>query len=107
MVNALAELEASGVAIYADRGAVDGTTPHGRAMLQMAAARPERRHECLTTLALEALSLSRIPIHLPLSVLTSSPRNTDLCCLSLVSELHQIDRLDCREMPENCALSGV
>jgi DNA invertase Pin-like site-specific DNA recombinase len=34
---ALAELEAAGVAIYADKEAVDATTPHGRAMLQMAA----------------------------------------------------------------------
>ena len=33
----LAELEAAGVAIYADKEAVDATTPHGRAMLQMAA----------------------------------------------------------------------
>ena len=37
VVNALADLEASGVAIYADKEAVDATTPHGRAMLQMAA----------------------------------------------------------------------
>ena len=34
---ALAELDAAGVAIYADKEAVDATTPHGRAMLQMAA----------------------------------------------------------------------
>jgi DNA invertase Pin-like site-specific DNA recombinase len=33
----LAELDAAGVAIYADREAMDATTPHGRAMLQMAA----------------------------------------------------------------------
>lgn len=33
----LAELEAVGVAIYADKEAVDATTPHGKAMLQMAA----------------------------------------------------------------------
>jgi len=31
------ELDAAGVAIYADKEAVDATTPHGRAMLQMAA----------------------------------------------------------------------
>ena len=37
VVNALADLEAAGVAIYADKEAVDATTPHGRAMLQMAA----------------------------------------------------------------------
>lgn len=34
---ALAELDAAGVAIYADKEAMDATTPHGRAMLQMAA----------------------------------------------------------------------
>ena len=32
-----AELDACGVAIYADREGMDATTPHGRAMLQMAA----------------------------------------------------------------------
>jgi DNA invertase Pin-like site-specific DNA recombinase len=34
---ALADLEAAGVAIYADKEGMDATTPHGRAMLQMAA----------------------------------------------------------------------
>jgi DNA invertase Pin-like site-specific DNA recombinase len=33
----LAELDAAGVSIYADREGMDATTPHGRAMLQMAA----------------------------------------------------------------------
>lgn len=37
VATALAELDAAGVALYADREAVDATTPHGRAMLQMAA----------------------------------------------------------------------
>lgn len=37
VATALAELEAAGVAIYADKEAMDATTPHGRAMLQMAA----------------------------------------------------------------------
>ena len=32
----LAELEAAGVSIYADKEAMDATTPHGKAMLQMA-----------------------------------------------------------------------
>lgn len=36
VANALAELHAAGVAIYADKEAVDATTPHGRAMLRMA-----------------------------------------------------------------------
>jgi DNA invertase Pin-like site-specific DNA recombinase len=34
---ALAELEAAGVAIYADKEAMNATTPHGKAMLHMAA----------------------------------------------------------------------
>src|ERR1700678_1497734 len=37
VTTALAELDAAGVAIYADKEAMDATTPHGRAMLQMAA----------------------------------------------------------------------
>ncbi len=37
VATALGELESAGVALYADREAVDATTPHGRAMLQMAA----------------------------------------------------------------------
>jgi DNA invertase Pin-like site-specific DNA recombinase len=37
VASALVELEAAGVAIYADKEAMDATTPHGRAMLQMAA----------------------------------------------------------------------
>ena len=37
VTTALAELDAAGVAVYADKEAMDATTPHGRAMLQMAA----------------------------------------------------------------------
>jgi DNA invertase Pin-like site-specific DNA recombinase len=37
VTTALVELDAAGVAIYADKEAMDATTPHGRAMLQMAA----------------------------------------------------------------------
>jgi DNA invertase Pin-like site-specific DNA recombinase len=37
VASALSELEHAGVAIYADKEAMDATTPHGRAMLQMAA----------------------------------------------------------------------
>lgn len=37
VATALAELDAAGVAIYADKEAMDATTPHGKAMLQMAA----------------------------------------------------------------------
>ena len=37
MTAALAELDHAGVALYADKEGMDATTPHGRAMLQMAA----------------------------------------------------------------------
>src|ERR1700756_2230520 len=37
VTTALEELDQAGVAIYADKEAMDATTPHGRAMLQMAA----------------------------------------------------------------------
>jgi DNA invertase Pin-like site-specific DNA recombinase len=44
---ALAELEEAGVAIYADREGMDATTPHGKAMLQMAAVFAELEHEMI------------------------------------------------------------
>ena len=34
---ALVELEAAGVAVYADKESMDATTPHGKAVLQMVA----------------------------------------------------------------------
>lgn len=37
VATALADLDGAGVAIYADREGMDATTPHGKAMLQMAA----------------------------------------------------------------------
>ena len=36
VANALAELDAAGVALYSDQQAIDSTTPMGRAMIQMA-----------------------------------------------------------------------
>jgi DNA invertase Pin-like site-specific DNA recombinase len=36
VANALAELDAAGVALYSDQQAIDSTTPIGRAMIQMA-----------------------------------------------------------------------
>ena len=36
MANALAELDAAGVALYCDQQGIDSTTPMGRAMIQMA-----------------------------------------------------------------------
>ena len=45
VATALAELDAAGVAIYSDREGMDATTPHGRAMLQMAAVFAELEHD--------------------------------------------------------------
>ena len=43
--NALAELDAAGVALYSDQQAIDSTTPMGRAMIQMASVFGEQeRH---------------------------------------------------------------
>jgi len=36
LANALAELDAAGVALYCDQQGIDSTTPMGRAMIQMA-----------------------------------------------------------------------
>ena len=38
VANALAELDAAGVALYSDQQAIDSTTPMGRAMIQMASS---------------------------------------------------------------------
>ena len=43
---ALKELDAAGVGIYADKEGMDTSTPHGRAMLQMAAVFAELIHGC-------------------------------------------------------------
>jgi DNA invertase Pin-like site-specific DNA recombinase len=42
VTTALAELDAAGVAVYADKEAMNATTPHGHAMLQMAVVLAER-----------------------------------------------------------------
>jgi DNA invertase Pin-like site-specific DNA recombinase len=47
VAGALAELDAAGVAIYADKEAMYATTPHGRAMLQMAAVFAEPEHSMI------------------------------------------------------------
>ena len=45
VANALAELDAAGVALYSDQQAIDSTTPMGRAMIQMASVFGEQeRH---------------------------------------------------------------
>jgi hypothetical protein len=43
VVNALAELDAAGVALYSDQQAIDSTTPSGRTIIQMASSIRARR----------------------------------------------------------------
>lgn len=59
VANALAELEAAGVAIYADREAMDATTPHGRAMLQMAAVFAELERGMIRERVIAGLARAR------------------------------------------------
>jgi DNA invertase Pin-like site-specific DNA recombinase len=59
VVNALADLEVAGVAIYADKEAVDATTPHGRAMLQMAAVFAELERAMIRERVLAGLTRAR------------------------------------------------
>lgn len=44
VANTLTELEMEGISIFADQQGMDTTTPHGRAMLQMAAVLAELEH---------------------------------------------------------------
>ena len=59
VVTALHELEAAGVAIYADREAMDATTPHGKAMLQMAAVFAELERGMIRERVLAGLQRAR------------------------------------------------
>jgi DNA invertase Pin-like site-specific DNA recombinase len=56
---ALAELEAAGVAIYADKEGVDATTAHGRAMLQMAAVFAELERAMIRERVLAGLACAK------------------------------------------------
>ena len=47
VVNALAELDAAGVALYSDQQAIDSTTPSGRAMIQMASVFGEQERSII------------------------------------------------------------
>jgi DNA invertase Pin-like site-specific DNA recombinase len=59
VATALAELEAAGVAIYADKEAVDATTAHGRAMLQMAAVFAELERAMIRERVMAGLARAR------------------------------------------------
>jgi DNA invertase Pin-like site-specific DNA recombinase len=47
VVNALAELDAAGVALYSDQQAIDSITPSGRAMIQMASVFGEQERQII------------------------------------------------------------
>ena len=47
VANALAELDAAGVALYSDQQAIDSTSPIGRAMIQMASVFGEQERQIL------------------------------------------------------------
>jgi DNA invertase Pin-like site-specific DNA recombinase len=59
VTTALAELEAAGVSIFAEKEAVDATTPHGRAMLQMAAVFGELERSMIRERVLAGLARAR------------------------------------------------
>ena len=59
VATALAELEGAGVAIYADKEAMDATTPHGKAMLQMAAVFAELERGLIRERVMAGLSRAR------------------------------------------------
>jgi DNA invertase Pin-like site-specific DNA recombinase len=59
VATALAELEAAGVAIYADKEGVDATTAHGRAMLQMAAVFAELERAMIRERVLAGLARAK------------------------------------------------
>jgi DNA invertase Pin-like site-specific DNA recombinase len=56
---ALEELDAAGVAIYADKEAMDTSTPHGRAMLQMAAVFAELERGMIRERVLAGMARAR------------------------------------------------
>ena len=59
MANALAELDAAGVALYSDQQAIDSTTPMGRAMIQMASVFGEQEREVLRSRVVAGLDRVR------------------------------------------------
>ena len=55
VANALAELDAAGVALYSDQQAIDSTTPMGRAMIQMASVFGEQERQIIRSRVLAGL----------------------------------------------------
>ncbi len=59
VANALAELDAAGVALYSDQQAIDSTTPMGRAMIQMASVFGEQERSILRSRVIAGLDRCR------------------------------------------------
>ena len=59
VANALAELDAAGVALYCDQQAIDSTTPMGRAMIQMASVFGEQERQIIRSRVLAGLDRVR------------------------------------------------
>src|ERR1700733_12132681 len=63
VANALAELDAAGVALYSDQQAIDSRTPTGRAMIQMASVFGEQERQIIRSRVLAGLD--RVPLPVP------------------------------------------
>jgi DNA invertase Pin-like site-specific DNA recombinase len=59
VANALAELDAAGVALYSDQQAIDSTTPMGRAMIQMASVFGEQERQMIRSRVVAGLNRVR------------------------------------------------
>jgi DNA invertase Pin-like site-specific DNA recombinase len=59
VANALAELDAAGVALYCDQQAIDSTTPMGRAMIQMASVFGEQERQIIRSRVVAGLNRVR------------------------------------------------
>ena len=59
VANALAELDAAGVALYSDQQAIDSRTPTGRAMIQMASVFGEQERQIIRSRVLAGLDRVR------------------------------------------------
>lgn len=59
VANAMAELDAAGVALYSDQQAIDSTSPFGKAMIQMACVFAELEREMIRARVIAALDRLR------------------------------------------------
>jgi len=60
VANAMAELDAAGVALYSDQQAIDSTTPMGRAMIQMASVFGEQERQMIRSRVVTGLNRVRV-----------------------------------------------